>query len=212
MSYDLDEVVKKFSGTTVLFEGVPVRIADVLGGTGDSIVLEYHEIPYKGGGCKKTYICNSGWDFTTLPSKIGYVHIENAFGFNAFYCMRVPIRQTRQGLDNETMRVQGFNVDDNPGWNGVIESSHFHDAVNQKFWTLKDAVDGLYSNPKRYKSIAVSKKFAVIWDMINPPNLLYRNERIGYVEDDCRIRLSPKKFFLREELTDMMGYKVYASK
>lgn len=213
MSYVFDEVVKKFSDTTVLFEGKPVQIVEVRHEGDDIFKLDYAPNPISFGARTKTaYIQDAGWDFTSLASRIGYIDIPYGEWIESVYCSRMPRRQTRQGLDSETVMVINPFRDSDYNWNTVKNSIFLNNTINNCFRSLKDSVDLLIGDPYKYKALAVSRRMAVTWDQVNPPNLFYRNERIGYTEDGVTVRLAKHKHFLHEELTDMMGLKVHASK
>lgn len=212
MSYEFDETVKKFSGTTVLYDGKLAQICDVTG-DGDTIQLEYVLLPYRGQPSKKAYILDSNWDFTSLASRIGYVNVEWGGVMNAVYCSRLPKRQTRQGLDTETVQVVNPLKDVSEfNWNAVKDSPHLNITINNLYPSLKSCVQTLIQDPVKNRSLSVSRRMAVVWDRINPPNLLYRRDRIGYTEDGETVKLAAHKHFLYEELTDMMGLKVNATK
>lgn len=212
-----EEANQKLQNSTVLFKGLPVHVREASGNKG-KVSLAFSWLPWPKSGPDKppdeAKMSDEGWDFKTLGSKIGYVNIKsNPWNKTeeAVFVTRMPTRSSRQGFDDRTAKVFQYHTSDPSPWtfSHLLYDSGLVDSVCGKFPSTEEAVGRLIKNPDKVKSIAIGRKLMLIFDRVNPPNLVYRGEKVGYVESDGRsFRLAPHKMFLTEELADMAGLKL----
>lgn len=214
-----EEARQKLEQSTVLFEGVPVLVTGAEGSKG-RVRLGFVPLPFNSStDAKIVPINDKGWDFKSLPSKLGYVnlyggeHHKNG-AEEAVFVTRVPTRASRQGVDNRTVKLIRYgqetvtSLGEGLQWSHVMSYEGILKTVNGNFPSAKEACKKLIDGIGKVKSVAISRKLMMIFDRVNPPNLIYRNEKIGYSEDGTTFRLAPHKQFLAEELQDLEGLKI----
>ena len=208
-----EEAQQKLANSTVLFNGIPVHILRSTGEKGN-VSLEYTPLPYdRNVSNPKIWekINHDGWDFRGLASKLGYVTLDKHGGpVEAVFCSRMPTRSSRQGIDDRTCLVSSLRQAEDRGriqWSNVMYTPHLRTTINDTFPSIQEALKTLFDHPKEVFSVAIKRKLMLTYDMVNPPNLVYRNEKIGYTEDGERVKLAKHKLFLKEELEDMCGLK-----
>lgn len=210
-----EEAQQKLSGSTVLFDGLPVHVLDARGSK-NKVQLDFHRLPLPSTGVSgpqdSVNINDPRWDFRTLGTKIGYVDVEKS-PFDgkqeAVFVTRIPTRNSRQGLDHRTTRVWQFPLQEHSwNWEQLICFEGLVRSIQNKYVTTQQAVQHLYKYPDTVKSVAVGRKLLMTFDKINPPNLVYRHEKIGYSEDGVTFKLAPHKVHLKEELVDMQYLKI----
>lgn len=213
--YDtVEEARQKLENSTVLFEGQPVHVLQV-SGKKNQVTLGYYPLPFSRGDCEgpKDFVSISDkrWDFKSLGTKLGYINVEKSpwhKGHEAVFASRVPTRNSRQGLDTRTVRITQFYPENNWEWTHILGVEGLNRTVNNIFPTAPEAVTMLYESPDHFRSVAIGRKLMMIFDKINPPNLVYRNEKVGYTENGKEFKLAPHKSFLAEELTDMFNLRI----
>lgn len=210
-----EEAQQKLANSTVLFEGKPVQILEATGSK-NKVILRYHSIPYPqqgiDGPTDSVHIADTRWDFKSLGTKLGYVNI-NKSPFDAkqeaVFATRIPTRNSRQGLDQRTGRVSQYPSPEHPWiWDHLLNHTGIVDCINNKYPTAAEAVNQLTADCDMVRSVAIGRKLMMIFDRVNPPNLVYRNNKVGYTEDGITFKLAPHKAFLKEELIDMLGLKI----
>lgn len=213
--YDTAEEAKqKLVDSVVLYDGRPVYVS-AAGGKKGSVNLHFKPLPLNpredihSDNTIRT-ISETGWDFRSLGTRLGFTEVANPYckKLDSVYLSRVPIRHSRQGLDNKTTQLLCYDRDYEFSWNNIIyDSDGLAKTVANSFRSPKEAFN-LLSNTTAYKSIPIHRKLALIYDHVSPPCLLYRMDKIGYTEDGLTFRLAKHKEYLREELVDMMGLKI----
>ncbi len=207
--YDTAEEAKqKLGDSVVLFDGRPVYIysSDI---SGDRVRLIFVDLPLpKKSEYRFEFIDHPSWDFRSLGSKLGYVNYfdKNSEKWDIVYLSRVPVRTSRQGLDSKTVSCRlPIWTENGIDWSHLLYTEPFIDMFNNKRLSPTAAFQKLMSDPDEYNSISFSKKFALYYDQVNPPNLIYRNKKIGYTEDGLSVKLSRNALYLAEEIRDMEG-------
>lgn len=157
-------------------------------------------------------ISEPAWDFRSGGSKLGFVHVQNPMNqkSDCTFLSRIPIRSSRQGLDNKTIQILSYDRNDfDYNWNNVIyDNDGLIRTIKNDFVSPKVAFRRLYDHPETYKSIPIHRKLALFYDNVSPPYLLYRLEKVGYTEDGETFKLAKHKGYLKEELVDMIGLKI----
>lgn len=210
-----EEATQKLVNSTVLFDGNPVQVVAARGGR-KKIVLDFKVIPLSletDSSYSSELLTDSRWDFRSLGSKLGYVNIESSpfdGRAEALFCTRVPTRVSRQGLDGRTAKVLQFPLSEHPwDWERILYSGEaLVKTLKRQFPTAKQATEMVLTDTNNIKSVAFGPKLMMIFDKVNPPNLVYRNEKIGYTEDGLTFKLAKHKQHLTEELSDMERLKI----
>lgn len=215
----LAEADQKLTNSCILYEGNPVKVIGTAGENGrDQVKLSFVPLPIprsrpiSSTDLVTRKIIDPGFDFRSLGSKLGYVNIPKS-PFNscreAVFVVRVPTRSSRQGLDRRTTQVLQMGTHTcQYEWDTLAGEQGLVDCIHNRYPTVKEAIKLLTDDPINCKAVAINKKLMMIFDRVNPPNLVYRNEKIGYTEDGERFKLAPHKRFLSEELTDMLYFKI----
>lgn len=212
--YDtVEEARQKLESSVVLYDSVPVYIQSC-SGKKNEVNLTFINLPVTGKDQEKTIrsITDPRWDFRSIGTRLGYTPVKSPVNnsWETVFVSRVPIRHSRQGLDNSTVSVIQFDTGSGYGysWNDVLMSGGLIRTIKGDYPSTESAFDKITKDPELFKSIPVHRKLALFYDKVNPPNLLYRNDRIGYTEDGRIFKLAKHKNFLREELTDVIGLKI----
>jgi hypothetical protein len=203
------EAEQKISGTTILYDGDPVYISNV-GGSDGKVTLEFCKIPFGSNKRQWVDIDDPLLDFKSISSKLGYVDYYSSRGIReALFVSRAPVRTTRQGVDSRVVRIFSFFNDRHSySWDHILEQESLNSTIKNKYTPASTAIKDLLNSPDEVRSVAISRKCMLAFDKVNPPNLIYRNERVGYTEDGKLLKLAPHKKFLAEELTEMQGFKI----
>ena len=211
----VEEVKQKLVNSVVLFDGFPVYIQNAAKNKKE-IELFYLKVPILRNENIKpevAFICDPKWDFKTFGTKLGYVSVKNPLNekFESLFITRVPIRHSRQGLDDRTTLLTSCPEEGSYkfSWNDVIynKSTTINNTIKNQFPSIESAFNTLINNYE-YHSIPIHRKITILYDQISPPYIIYRNDKIGYSEDGKIFKLAKHKNYLREELTDMIGLKI----
>lgn len=214
--YDtVEEAKQKLANCVVLYDGHPMYVRDAGKGR-QGIELYCYKLPVSRVNRNEDFtllINDPKWDFKTFGSKLGYMSIKNPANemFESLFVSRVPVRHSRQGLDDKTTLLTPC----------LDEGSYrfsFHDVIyNDTFGIIKtikndfpspeSAFKLLTENPQ-YHSVPIHRKITFLYDQVSPPYLVYRNDKIGYSEDGKTFKLAKHKTYLQEELSDMIGLKI----
>lgn len=213
--YDtVEEATQKLVNSVVLYKDLPVMIIKA-GGSKNKVSLAYTPLPVIGAdrSLDKALIEDPGWDFKDLGSRLGYVSVQSPQTgvYETVFTARIPTRHSRQGLDERTVSIKFPNLDPpewDYRWSTLVERGGLVTTLKGLYNTSKEAFDLITKNPKTVRSQPISRKLLLYYDRINPPNLVYRNEKIGYTEDGETFKLAIHKQYLKEELTDMVGLKI----
>lgn len=212
--YDTAEEAKqKLAASVALYKGRPVYIHDA-SGSKNTLNLVFSYLPLISPSQPKETACihSLDWDFKTIGSRLGYTPVEIGGKYTCVYTSRVPIRTSRQGLDNKTVYVTTIPLPDTPSftgnWGVLIQREGIVSTLTDKYLSTSEAYLRLTSEPQSFKAIPVHRKLMLNFDRVSPPSLFYRFDKVAYTEDGKLFKLAPHKKFLREELVDMIGLKV----
>lgn len=210
-----DEAKQKLQGSVVLFDGKPVDIVQAEGKK-NKISLIYRKIPIQGEESESESIDDPRWDFKSAGTKLGYTIVQNPVtkAWSSVFTSRIPIRSSRQGLDNKTVMIQGIQLErERSGysysWGDLItRNDGLVRTIRGQFLGPKGAFDRVMKEYEEFLAIPIHRKIVLAYDCISPPYIIYRNEKVGYTEDGLTFKLAKHKEYLREELVDMVGLKV----
>lgn len=215
--YDtIEEARQKLEGCVVIFDNTPVRIVKI-GGKDSKILLYYTPLPliqgaFDDSSLKKEYMESPLWDFRNLGSRLGYVAMTNPVtGYSdTVFVSRGPFRHSIQGLAERTVFIKhhGLHQYSWPcSWINIIMSPSIINTMQSKYPPSPEVFQSLVKEGK-VSAGPISRKLALFFDRVNPPNLVYRNEKVGYTEDGLTFRLASHKSYLKEELQDCEGLKI----
>lgn len=205
-----EEAQQKLANSVVIYDGAPVLVQKA-GGQKNHVWLEFKRLPISrtSSEVEKRQIDDPRWDFRNLGSRLGYttLQVPGSDLFETVYTSRIPTRHSRQGLDRQTVILEGMQVYQ---WKfeNLIYQKGFNDMMTNTFMKPVEAFSTMVVNKGQYKSIAIGRKLALSYDQVTPPVLLYRTERIGYTEDGIKFKLADHKKHLREELEDIGGLRI----
>jgi hypothetical protein len=213
--YDtVEEALQKIGNTVILYQDVPVFVSSA-SGKKNHVKLHITKLPAVGDSNLKD-INDPEFDFKGIASRLGYTEIRNPVTdvYETVFLSRIPIRGQqgniviRQGLDDKTVEIEPID-EYRFKWGEILtRESGFTNSIQDTFKTTQEAFKLITAIDPEYTSVPFHKKFALWYDTISPPYLLYRNQKIGYTEDGLVFKLARHKQHLREELTDIVGLKV----
>ena len=216
--YDtVEEAVQKVHNSVVLYNNIPVYITTVTGNNKSGPILHYVPLPLNLNSPTVTSheasIKDPSWDFRTIATRLGYsrLFIPGLDVWDTVFLSRMPSRHSRQGLDSKTVDIHlvSKGLKHKIGWQEILsENCLLPSAFRGEYVSLDKACSDLLNNEETIKSIPINRRMCIIYDRINPPNILYRGDKIGYTEDGEAIKLAKHKKYLEEELTDVYGFKV----
>lgn len=214
--YDtVEEIKQKLIGSVVLFDGHPVLLKDAEKKK-SSINLFFYRLPIsrtKTVEAEIVDVSDPKWDFRNFGQKLGYISIKNPVSdkFESLFITRVPVRHSRQGLDDKTTLITPCPEEGSYrfSWTDIVynDTSTITNTVKNQFPGVESAFQILTKN-KEFHSIPIHRKITFLYDQVCPPYLIYRSDKIGYSEDGKLFKLARHKEYLREELTDMIGLKI----
>lgn len=214
---NVEEIQFRIGNSIVLYEGRPVYISRVAlpepGEDGKEVArVFFYELPFGGvarrdpfgdevkikpqAGEVRKYLSSKKFDLSPFP--MGYWNTAKG---EAVFVSRVPIRQNRQGLTQESCSFKdcrGKNAEGHT-FASMIRCQGFLDMVNGKYPDFKEAGNRL--DAKEGSSVAVSRNFAFIVDHdLEALLLMHRGVKCGLaLKGDKALRLPPKFHFLRQE-------------
>lgn len=210
----VEEANMRLTGSVVLYDGDPVYVTNVTGvdnvdeGGGKDIFRVYATpLPFNiekdiaGGKEIRKYISSKKFNLSAF--KLGYCNL--GYG-KAVFLSRVAMRQNRQGLTGDTLRIRSIS-DNNPtdvGFKELVASKGFVSCIkgiypNYKEFDYEEKAEGL-------TSMALSRNIALQKDE-EGLGLIYayhRGVKCGYVKDGGRLFISNKFKFLKEEFEESL--------
>jgi len=201
-----EEARQKLVGTVVIYDNCPVYV-DAAGGNKNHVWLQFRRLPLdRGPESDKRDISDPRWDFRNLGSRLGYIMmgVPSSEVWDSVYTSRVPIRASRQGLDKKTVKVLG--VTSYPfAWEHILCQEGIVQTMQNLFPSSQEAFDKLVSSGNMIRSVPIGRRLAIMYDLVSPPVLLYRGDRVAYTDNGLKFKLAAHKQYLREELEDVGG-------
>jgi len=202
-----EEFNQKLSGCVVLLGGVPVTIHDARG-TKNKINIRYTNL--RTGVEGEISAFDSGWDFRSLGSRLGYTNVDYGKGSyqEAIYLTRMAVRQSAatQGLSHRNVKVPILKGcprlgirETKVGWQQITSAKWLLDTLERKYPTFSEVTAEFSKNPELV-SKAFNPKFAVNRPDVGPFFLEYRSKNIGYSDDFSRWKIAPEFEHLNETL------------
>jgi hypothetical protein len=218
----VEEVRQKLVGSVIMFDNQPVFVqSSDSDDNGINITIDCLPLNRKSPSRNKVYIEDPKIDFRSLGTRLGFINMVDPSGNyteDVVYSSRVPIRQSKQGLDERTVAFRQINSNYKVNvFSSAVSREGLNNTLMNKFPSPKEAYDYIMNTPnvvakafhrKYVVAKAFHRKYSLFYDKISPPFLIYRNEKVGYTEDGITFKLPKSKDFLTEELSDMIGVKV----
>lgn len=207
------EAEQKLGQSVVLFDGCPVYISGVAGSKAD-LRLYYTKLPlgaeWTGKSNQFELISDPRWDFKSVGARLGYTAVRSPMKVEEIiWCSRIPIRHSRQGLDQKTIYIKRSQDSDYPyDWGCLIHAQGLVQTMRGQYAPVSEAFKMLLEKPGQFRAIPISRKMALEYDRVSPPYLLYRGEKVGYTEDGSSFKIAKHKNYLTEELVDMENLKI----
>lgn len=206
-----EEARQKLEGTIVIYEGKPVIVIEAANDSNGGVRLAFSRLPSK-REIEWANIEDKKWDFRNMGAHLGYMDYFMDKVGEPVYSVRVPRRQSKQGLCDSNVRTSIFLNDKMAGYAPEFARMYVQeDFVRMMSLGKRDpekVFRDLIKAPSNTYGQSINKKLALYWDRVNPPNLLYRGKRIGYTEDGSNYKLAPMFTHLTEELVDMENLKI----
>ena len=187
MRFDnIRDAVHKMQGTMVLHAGRAFLVEDI--GARQSLIGRYILDDEHG------VVEQDDPALVFSGGELGYVNTPR----EALYCMRVPRRRWKQGIDLQGVAFPGKPLRHRAG----VDYVHLAKCVEGKYPTLTDAL-GMFEGrnpfrPTKRKSVAFSRHFSVAQSG-EGTMLQYKGSTVGVVEEGRAI-LEPKHMWLNELL------------
>lgn len=197
-----------------MYNNIPVYI---VGATGKkkNVNLHFRNLPLNDEKDPLTRTIDDPlWDFKSGGARLGYTTVLNQVNTNlhdTVFLSRIPVRHSRQGLDNRTVMIHHLERDTEQGysWGDILNRGPgLINTIRGNFDAPEVAFNLITENNKEWKSIPIHRKLVLVYDKVSPPYLIYRQEKIGYTEDGKNFKLAKHKSYLKEELVDMIGLKI----
>lgn len=191
--YDRDQAVLRLNNTMILYDGRPYLVCNVRG-TAAKPILECLDLP------KQRDVLNIAMDDDLLNFRVfnlGYVNYQG----DAHYLTRLPARQQKQGLCDQTVLVG----DGRQGWRfqNVMNDPCIQDLFAERYPSFREVVDKL----KPGHSMAFSRRFALAMDPdLGFYELRYKGERVAW-GDPAAFNL-PSSYTYLSEVIQQEGIQV----
>lgn len=213
--YDTQEEYKqKLGSTVVLFDGKPVLIHE-FSGKGKDITILFYKLPLSKSGTGEGLheLANDPrWDFKKLGEKLGYINLVNSTTKerDIIFSSRIPTRHSVQGLSSRTVGLKSFPENKfNIEWATLLTQESLTDTLMNKFPSRQKAFDIITGDTFNIIcNVAIGRKYALSYNRVHPPGLVYRGENIAYTEDGKLFKLAKHKLFMKEELVDIENFEV----
>ena len=197
----------RLNSTVVLYDGEPVYIREIgvrdAGDPKDDVFRVYAETLPRTGREKvdtmRKYISSKKFDMAPFP--MGFM---NHKGY-AYYCSRLPRRQQKQGLSENTFSCCPVAFQHEVGsvsFGTATQLQPFVDMVKGRYPTMEEALRLLSS--EEAKSVGFSRTYALIRDL-ELDGLIYlyhKQEKVGFILDGA-LKLSKSAVCLKESLREV---------
>lgn len=193
----------RLANTIVVYDGNPVVVDRIEAVETDDIFrVHFRQLPLGTKAGERKFISSRKFDLA--PFKVGYVEVSGAL----LYVSRAPRRNQQQGLSpgNTAFMRNGMHTDPREWWNHLLSAPDFEKAFHNK----RDNYEACLWSVRGGNPFAIlSREFALKPDgnFSELVFLFHKEQKVGYITDDNRVRLAPKSKCLRECLLEL-GAKV----
>lgn len=183
-----DDANMRLAGCVVRHAGRVVYVERI---DGDMDVL-YTVVGDQNEQTKMAPLDDPDWDFSPMPT--GYMNIGDV----AYYVERVPCRRWKHGLHPDNVMVSPPRL---PVRN-FMKRPEFRASIENKYPSFDEVLKAVRQRAER--SRAFCKHYALRRDEVGLVWLLYRDIKVGWLEDDSSIHLGPEFEFLKEDIAEVM--------
>jgi hypothetical protein len=197
----------RLQNTVILYDGEPVWISEVgqVGAgdpKGDIFRVYIRPLPINGKEAERKFISSKKFDLAPFP--MGFMNKNG----NVYYCSRLPRRQQRQGLSNQTFAcslIDGSSVE-RPrrefNLENLVSDQCFLDCIKGKYPNVAEATRQIEEG--NIQGVAFHRCFAIIRDaeLSELIYLYHKREKVGFIMNG-QLKLSKKGNCLKEALNEV---------